>query len=924
LKGFLAIAMPITTDKMAAARSFVRSLNILLKFARLYNFDHTRTAAQFETAWKELRSAIPAGEEGGLLLGASGSQLLLDGAPLEGEQAERNFAQLLSAAGVASIQFLPQLKRGELEQFVRAFPAGHAKASDLGEQLKSAMAGATGIRVNEIRFVAEDASTAEFRLAASLTAKTLGANANQIKEWLSDPQKLLQLIAAAEGSRGRTGAASSAADGGNGSASGDNTAFNATPTSGPAADTGAVSGERSGAAGTGAGAGSHISDDEITNMFHLVTRIVQTAGGEGGPGVIQQELESAPERTRTMMQQALAALAAQAPAGKSDRPMLLRLAEHLAIRFALDRYERGEVRVNAVREMIDRMSQEITALREILGGHEERMAQAGIVVESQADLLDRQFWAAVPESGKRNVLTSPEAWCVPPRNVRQYVQELVARGDHAAAGAALDNYSAALSNEDDANARRRAAIGLADLADLYAASQAPVLEPAIQRAAAQLSLERDAELQGLVCAAFVRLAQESALRRNYRAVLQALDCIDSIENQRPTFAQTVRPRLGLEQRLADFIGEAARSAPQFPEHLIELLDRAPGPVAQDLTKRFNRSTQRAERESIFQVAEAVGPQVLSHLSEFLMEGQPNEAADCIGLLLRLDPSRAETTLKRRLVDWSQLAQDRALRLIAGSGASQRGQILLSVFDQFDPLLQPLAMDEIGMSREKSSINLLMYVASAAGKSSPFLRLKAVEALGRLRAAEAAEHLRDIVESKKLWQWQHPAELRLAAYLALRNITPAWAREFFPRSGFNEDDIFLGPRDASAEQVWSRQRRHLRVRLKTVLPAAATSGQEIVSLQVRSLSLSGGLASGERHITPGTLVTLRLGTGLRPIRAQAFMRGARAQALSFEFAEMDLEDRARLRRLLRENGPLLPGASDATTAEPAPETFKTPA
>ncbi len=31
-----------------------------------------------------------------------------------------------------------------------------------------------------------------------------------------------------------------------------------------------------------------------------------------------------------------------------------------------------------------------------------------------------------------------------------------------------------------------------------------------------------------------------------------------------------------------------------------------------------------------------------------------------------------------------------------------------------------------------------------------------------------------------------------------------------------------------------------------------------------------------------------------------MRGARAQALSFEFADMEMEDRARLRRLLREN------------------------
>ena len=43
----------------------------------------------------------------GLLLGATGTQLLLDGVPLEGSPAEKQFAQLLSAAGLASLQFQP-------------------------------------------------------------------------------------------------------------------------------------------------------------------------------------------------------------------------------------------------------------------------------------------------------------------------------------------------------------------------------------------------------------------------------------------------------------------------------------------------------------------------------------------------------------------------------------------------------------------------------------------------------------------------------------------------------------------------------------------------------------------------------------------------------------------------------------------------
>src|SRR5882724_3782796 len=72
----------MSADPRAAARQFVRSLNILLKFARLYEFGHVRTAAQFETTWKELRSALDESGESGLLLGASGAQILLDGVPL--------------------------------------------------------------------------------------------------------------------------------------------------------------------------------------------------------------------------------------------------------------------------------------------------------------------------------------------------------------------------------------------------------------------------------------------------------------------------------------------------------------------------------------------------------------------------------------------------------------------------------------------------------------------------------------------------------------------------------------------------------------------------------------------------------------------------------------------------------------------------
>src|SRR5260370_6818972 len=113
------------SDTRGSARAFVRSLNILLKFARLYEFGHVRTAAQFETTWKELRSALDESGGSGVLLGASGTQLLLDGVPLGSAAGERSFAQLLISSGIPTVHFPPPLTHPHSPPFLRPSPAPH-------------------------------------------------------------------------------------------------------------------------------------------------------------------------------------------------------------------------------------------------------------------------------------------------------------------------------------------------------------------------------------------------------------------------------------------------------------------------------------------------------------------------------------------------------------------------------------------------------------------------------------------------------------------------------------------------------------------------------------------------------------------------------------------------------------------------------
>src|SRR5882757_3352288 len=239
-------------DTRAVARAFVRSLNILLKFARLYEFGHARTGSQFETTWKELKSALDDSGGSGLLLGASGTQILLDGVPLGVAAGERSFAQLLASSGIASIHFGTTTTQPQFARFVRGFPSGNAKPTALAEQLKSALAGDTSIKINEIRYVAEDSSVAGIKMAANLTAKVLGAQGDKFRDFFDDPNKLLQMILAAESSRGPGG-------GGSGPGSGGGGGVGSSGGTGGGGGLGGSTGGGGGHSGTGGGVGSPVT-----------------------------------------------------------------------------------------------------------------------------------------------------------------------------------------------------------------------------------------------------------------------------------------------------------------------------------------------------------------------------------------------------------------------------------------------------------------------------------------------------------------------------------------------------------------------------------------------------------------------------------------------------------------------------------------
>jgi hypothetical protein len=200
-----------------------------------------------------------------------------------------------------------------------------------------------------------------------------------------------------------------------------------------------------------------------------------------------------------------------------------------------------------------------------------------------------------------------------------------------------------------------------------------------------------------------------------------------------------------------------------------------------------------------------------------------------------------------------------------------------------------------------------------GEGVPYLRVKAIEALGRIHALESISTLKRILESKKTFGWQHPQELRIAAMQALERLDPAWTREFLPKSGLSQEDLTLAPLDVPVNSKFVRQRRHTRVRLRKPVTAFSTNLKENCRLEIKTASLTGGVAAINRHLAPGTQVQLKLQIGLRNVQATALLRDYRAQDMSFEIVDMSLEERGKYRRLLAEN--LSPGGSTPENETP---------
>jgi hypothetical protein len=171
----------------------------------------------------------------------------------------------------------------------------------------------------------------------------------------------------------------------------------------------------------------------------------------------------------------------------------------------------------------------------------------------------------------------------------------------------------------------------------------------------------------------------------------------------------------------------------------------------------------------------------------------------------------------------------------------------------------------------------------------FVRIKAIEALGRMRAHEAAEMLRSLAEKRDGMTYAEPSGLRAAAEdaLAMMEDRPSSARV---RAAF----------DAAAQSSvnFVIPRRYARVPLDSPLRAQIDGAHVGGMARVKTISLGGAYLESPKKLTVGDSIKLEIRTGLRKIHFTAVVRNIGPQGNGVEFVHMKDEDREKLRKLVQ--------------------------
>jgi len=164
---------------------------------------------------------------------------------------------------------------------------------------------------------------------------------------------------------------------------------------------------------------------------------------------------------------------------------------------------------------------------------------------------------------------------------------------------------------------------------------------------------------------------------------QALELVAGVETQRPGIAQTLRAKMGIEERIPEFVEEALR-ARQTSAGLTNVLKLMPESTMEQLASRFNRCSLRDDAEHISNLAADLGEEALQYLRTTVRGGPVPEAAEMVGLLSKLDPQAVEVFLPGRVKNFPRIRRTVLCASFPPVARRAGGRILLKLLDHVDP------------------------------------------------------------------------------------------------------------------------------------------------------------------------------------------------------------------------------------------------
>ena len=837
----IALATFPQTEPVAAEiiRS-LRALHLLLRSARLYDRQHPRLLQSLDGAYESLRSFVA--NRNGLEIRVERSGIVvpkLSEAPLPDVRGDLyGLAKDLQSAGIYTLIFAPKFHVGELDTLAQLANASLSKSGQPTKQ--AALAGwPAKLREHRVEGIAINAETERKvdTVLASLIAALVAYGGHSPREAVEAPIEIPEI-------------------------------------------------------------------DDLISTLRLLARLTppleaaRNISPEEAARAIHGAMENASRETVRLL---LSSVTQYPPRdGERPQPFLLRLSESLMFEFLSTEFSSGTLTPPAVRPMFHRLAEVLVTAGGYTGPHASAHLSTFAstwATETHRENLIERFWLELPPREKSSVLRGADVWCVPIVALKRNLAQLAASGADAPRREArniLLNYARRIDSAE-ASVRRVVSAGLNELSPIIESLWPNQVPEELSRATLKaLEKETAPETAALLAAFLENLGRVAVTRGDYAGFEFILEALEKEPHDvTHDHISALAHRLVAQDRWLLLV-DASLSNRALDPVLPRLLQRDPDRLLDRLTLLLTEPRGSEFLPAMARLVRAIGVPVLTLLETRLYEARRQRVSAAIKILAAADPDRLLRGLARALASWEWNLQDLAVSELARPANAPSAQssafVFSAVLADAHPLVVPMMIDQIGLAQETAAVPQLMEIAAGEHDvlRDQFVRIKAIEALGRMRALDAAELLRTLAGRRDGLAYAEPSGLRAAAEDALAMLedrpTSARVRAAFASTGASNSS-FVVPR------------RYTRVPLESPLRAQIDGAQAGLA-RVKTISLGGAYLQSSKKLNIGDSIKLEVRSGLRKIHFTAVVRNIGTEGNGVEFVHMRDEDREKLRKLVQ--------------------------